>query len=417
MGRTVPAWVVVDLPDPSAPVSEAAGVGYRPFVAGIASWFGAWGMQVVLFSWLVVGELGASAEWVGVAQTAVMAPSLLLLLAGGVVADRIDPRRLVIAVHLLATVPVLALAAVVAAGRLSLGALLAYGVCLGTASAFVMPARGSLLSRVAGLDLMRAVTGVTMVQFGAQALGTLAGGAASWIGSAPMLVLQACILVSGAWITRAVPSGAPPVESHAVRSPLREIAEGLTIVARTPKLRAPLLLVAAVGGLFIGPFTVVFPLLVRDYYQGSITDLSLVLMLFPLGTIAGSVALRMRGGLRRKGLALLVALGCGATSLSTIGFGLPFAGMMAATFVWGLCGSVFINSSRTLYQDAAPPLQRGRALAAYQLGFLGMAPFGSLASGMLAGWVGSLVTLWIAAGAMFVVVALAAALTDVASME
>src|SRR5262245_38205211 len=56
------------------PLDLAVSKDFPWFVAGLATWFGAWGMQTVLFSWLVVGELHASAEWVSVAQTASMLP-------------------------------------------------------------------------------------------------------------------------------------------------------------------------------------------------------------------------------------------------------------------------------------------------------------------------------------------------------
>ena len=62
--------------------------GFRWFLMNTGSWFGAWGMQQVLFSWIVVGELQASGDWVGLAQTSIMLPSLVLLMAGGAVADR-----------------------------------------------------------------------------------------------------------------------------------------------------------------------------------------------------------------------------------------------------------------------------------------------------------------------------------------
>ena len=104
-------------------------------------------------------------------------------------------------------------------------------------------------------------------------------------------------------------------------------------------------------------------------------------MMFPLGTIAGSVVLRARGGVRRKGLAALGALLFGAASLSCIGAGLPFPGMIAATGAWGLAAAVFINCSRTLYQEAAPAAQRARVLSVYQLGFSGAAPVGAIIMG------------------------------------
>ena len=56
--------------------------GFPWYVAGVAAWFGGFGMQQVLFSWLVVGELAAEARWVGVAQSASMVPNFLLLLLG-----------------------------------------------------------------------------------------------------------------------------------------------------------------------------------------------------------------------------------------------------------------------------------------------------------------------------------------------
>ena len=115
--------------------------GFGWFAVSIASWFGAWGMQVVLFSWLVVGELRASPEWVGICQTALLLPSLVLLLVGGDVADRREPRRLLSALHALATLPVLLLAAVVATGNLAIPWIIAYGICIGTISAFTIKRR------------------------------------------------------------------------------------------------------------------------------------------------------------------------------------------------------------------------------------------------------------------------------------
>src|SRR4029453_2329520 len=100
---------------------------------------------------------------------------------------------------LLAAAPVLALAAAVQSGALSLPVLLAYGLAIGTVQAFVMPARDTLLSRVAGADMMRAVTGMTAVQFGSQALGALTAGAASALGSARMVAPPGGALVPRAF--------------------------------------------------------------------------------------------------------------------------------------------------------------------------------------------------------------------------
>lgn len=391
--------------------------GYRWFTAGVATWFAAWGMQIVLFSWLVVGELQADAAWVGVAQTSTMLPSLLLLLLGGVAADRFDARRMLVGLHVVAALPALLLAVAVNRGWLSLPVLIGYGLAMGTISAFVMPARDTLLSKVAGADMMRAVTGMTAAQFGAQAAGNLLAGSARWAGSGVTLCAQAAVLLLGALVTLRVPADLHPVTTRMPTSPWNDILEGLRIVARTTQLRSPLLLVCAVGFLFVGPFLVIFPLLVRDYYAGGVGQLSLVLMTFPIGTITGSLILRARGGVAAKGRAALLALIGGATALGMIGSGVPFAVMVATTIGWGLCGSVFINCSRTLYQEAAPPAQRARVLSVYQLGFMGAAPLGSVTAGLVGTAVGPLHTLQFFALGMLSLVAVTWIVTDTANLR
>src|SRR6476620_10448029 len=75
---------------------QSQGGAYGWFITGVATWFAAMGMQGVLFSWLVVGVLHAPAEWVGITQSTMMLPSVLLLFLGGAVADRRDRRNLLI---------------------------------------------------------------------------------------------------------------------------------------------------------------------------------------------------------------------------------------------------------------------------------------------------------------------------------
>ena len=353
----------------------------------IASWFAAWGIQMVMFSWLVVGPLDAGAEWLGLAQTSTMLPALFLVLFGGAAADRLDPRGLLCVLHLVAAVPVALLAFAVGTERLSLAALGAYGIAIGTISAFSMPARDTLLSRVAGNDLMRAITSMTAVQFGAQSAGNLFAGSTRWWGPLPVIAVQALLLIAGGLAIRRVPRHEPPPRAPGGASALREIADGLGQVARAPRLRAPLALVFAVGFLFIGPFTVGIPLLVRDVYAGGAAEISLVFMLFPLGTIAGSLWLRSRG-LQRKGRSALLALGAGCASMAAMGLGVSLPVLMALTLLFGLGGAWFINANRTLYQAAAPSELRARVLAVYQLGFLGGAPLGALTAGLASGILG-----------------------------
>ena len=374
-------------------------------------------MNAVVFTWLVVEVLEAPPRLVGLAQTSSMVPALALLLVGGAVADRGDARRMLRGVHLAAALPILGLGLAWWSGVVSFPVLLVYGATLGTLQAFVMPARDAILPRVAGPDLMRAVAGLTICQFAGQALGNRLAGTADSVGLGAVLAAQAAIVVLGALGTRGAPDAAPRSTATSESSALQDIAEGVRTVLHTPALRVPVGLVAAVGVLFIGPFMVIFPILVADVYGGGSERLGTVTMMFPLGTIVGSLVIQWRGGIGRKGLALLLALTGGAVSLLVLSTGLSYAGFVFGTWVWGLCGSVFINTSRTLAQEAAPEAQRGRVLAAYQLGFVGSSPFGALLSGVLAEAVGPTFTLAFCGGAMLTLIAVIASVSSVVRLR
>src|SRR5438874_3981157 len=122
---------------------------FRWYLGGVGSWFASYGMGSILFPWLVAVVLREPPHRIGLAQLALMGPSVALLLFGGAAADRAYCRALLVRYHLLALIPPLALAAAIAAGIASYPIVLVYGMALGTLSAFVMPARDSLLTRIA----------------------------------------------------------------------------------------------------------------------------------------------------------------------------------------------------------------------------------------------------------------------------
>jgi len=298
----------------------------------------------------------------------------------------------------------------------SLAGLFVYGPAMGARMAFSNPARDSLLSRVAGGDVMRAVTGATMVQFGAQGLGMLAVALARWVGAPLVLAAQGLWIAFGALAAQRLPHVEPAPRVHGTGA-IREATEGLRFVRGTPGLRVVLVCLCGVGLLFMGPFLVIFPLMVREIYDGGVVHMALALSPFQLGTIAGSGVILLRGGIRRKGRAMLLALAMGGVVLLAAGQALPFPGLMAVTFVWGLSGSVFMNCSRTLFQEAAPPERRARVLAVNQLGFMATGPLGALLAGFVTGLLGPLPTLVLFGGAMLALVAVVAATSSVPEME
>ncbi len=402
--------------DPASNKTPPASAAYFWFLAGTGSWFAAIGMQGVLFSWLVVGVLNAEAKWVGIAQSAMMIPAILLALPGGAIADRYDQRRILMVLHLIASCISVSLVLLVANNQLSMPLLLAYAIGIGTVQAFVMPARDALLSQVASADMLRSVVGMTMTQWGMQVLGSLVAGTARWIGTVSALGLHTLTLLAGIPLLQKLSVSAKPRPHGSLR--WADVVEGVWEVKRSPALSATLLLSVAVGVFFIGPFLVVLPLLVRDVYGGGVGHLALLNMTFPLGTILGSITILWRGGLRHKGKAQLTSLLFGAGFLCTVSFGLPFWGTLLAVGAWGISAAIFINAGRTVYQEQASAANRARVLSVYTIGFMGAAGlFGAPLSGVLVDSVGPLMTCIVASGAMIVVVAYSFVCTAITQVE
>ena len=325
-----------DSPISSPPHPRESAYGW--FITGVATWFIAMGMQSVLFSWLVVGVLHAPAEWVGISQSAMMLPSVVLLFVGGAVADRRDRRILLMGLHFVATLLSLSLVTIVAYDLLSLPLLIVYALSMGSVQAFVMPARDSLLSEVAGTNLLRAVAGMNLTQWGTQAVGALIAGAARWIGTAPALGLHTLTLLSGVAALYKLPP-APP-HGGAAQHPLRfiDVMAGLREVFGSPVLLPVFLLVNSVGTLFIGPFIVVFPnsgarLLRWGHWPTSATEYDV-----SGGHSLGSFVMLWRGRLRRRGIAQLMTLTSGALCLIAIARGYHCGGHFLQSYCgeWGL---------------------------------------------------------------------------------
>ena len=359
----------------------SGGRAFPWYLAGIASWFSSYGMQTIVFPWLVAVVLHEPAARVGIAQMSLSAPSILLMMLGGAVADRADVRRLLVRGHLLAALPPLALAAAIANVGLSYAALIAYALAVGTLGAFIMPARDAMLGRVAGVDLGRAVAVMSATQFIAQLAGIAGGAAAGRIGAVALLVAQGAVLALGGLAALRLPP-APPV-ARAGESRLAAMRDGLREAMASPVIWPVLAAQLAVGILYVGAFFVILPLLVRDVYAGGSLELSLVSFCFWGGTIAATLAQIQLGSLRRPGRAILLALTMGAVVLAAMSLPLPLAGLLFLCLVWGLGAGVVITQGRTLVQTAAPASHRARVLSLFQLGLMGGAPIGALLIGYL----------------------------------
>ena len=361
---------------------------------------------MVLFPWLVAVVLRMDAFAVGVAQAALMAPGLLFLPLGGIVADRGNPRRLLLRYHMLYAAPPLALAIVLLAGGLSYPLLIVYGLTAGAIGAFAVPTRDALLPVVAKSgELPRAVALVTALQFVGQLLGIACASTADRVGAVPLLLLNAGLLLLGCLAVRRLPDPPPhpPVEHRGI---WRGIGDGVSAAAKSDQIWPVLLLNFGIGVFYVGPFLAVLPIAVRDNYGGGALELSYVNLAFWAGSIIASIAL---AGLARRltlrgrliGFAVIAAAGV-LVALSTLP---PFPVFVALNFVWGLGAGITMTQSRTVVQIVAPATHRARLMSLFQLGLGGGGPIGAFLAGTICSLWGLKVAMLLPALVMLLLVA------------
>jgi MFS family permease len=372
-------------------VSDAARPrhAYRWFAAAAASWFFGWTIQGVIFTWLVIDDAKSAASALGTVQTVLALPGPLIALLGGALADRLDRRAMLVAGHAGMFALSLLLALGTRGGTLSLAAMLGYALCAGALQGMVLPTRQAFLTDVAGSDLLRAVTLLTVVQSSAQVAGPLTGAATTWLGVERGLVLQAVVFLAGAAALRFTPRTSSHEGSSAARATAKELLQGFRDTIRARKQRAPLLAATAHALGYVGPLYVLLPLLVRDVYGGGIGGIGVAAALFPAGIVLGSI-LSLRGARRglHRGTMMLAGLGAAGILVALLGAAPPMPVLYLAIPCWGGAASVVFNTSRTLVQETAEPSMRARAAGLLMTGTLLAGPVSSFVAGTAAHLVG-----------------------------
>lgn len=366
----------------------------RPYLIALAAHFAAGGMMGVVFPWLIVHELHEPQAWVGIAQATASVPMMMLVLFGGAAADGRDLRGYLARLQLGAAIVVILLALIVAAHVINFAAVTACMFALSIFSAFIMPARDSLLSHVVppSLGLSRAVAMSIAATFGGQLLGTAVGAAASTVGAVPLLCAQAILLaVAGILSSRLAvdnPEAMRPNEPAPLSRWLHVTWEAFGVVWRHERLRTIILYLVLGAPLFNGWFMVGIPLMVRDVYQGSSAALSLIITTFLLGLTISSFSFSRVPPVERPGRLMMLLSLNNFFVFVMVYFEPSFELFAALMFWWGLTSGVAMSVTRGMIQVAAPHAYRARVLSMLQFANVAGGPPGSLMYGFLAQWVG-----------------------------
>ncbi|MGK0222984.1 MAG: MFS family permease [Limisphaerales bacterium] len=360
-------------------------------------------MQSVVFAWLVTIVLREPAQLVGWAQTAILAPGMVLILLAGALADRIGADRQALAAQLVAALAPWILIAAIQSGYLSYGAMIAYALVMGTAQAFVTPARDGLLSFVAEGAIQKTILMTSLAQFSFQIVGYWLAGYADTIGPTTVLAIQSAVTIVGVLAYAMLNRLHIVKRTQHTQSVMRGVVEGAKTVMESPVMRVVVIQNIAMATFFMGCFIVCFPLVVREVFNGSSGDMAMLYAFNSLGLVV-TILLQLKVGyVRQPGRALLLFQILGALVLAAAGLVDNFALFVAAVFCWGMAGGIAMPMSRTLMQELAPPEQRSRVMSFYAFSFMGAGPFGTIINGYLAASFGPQTTIVICGLAMAMV--------------
>jgi MFS family permease len=354
---------------------------YRRYFSGqVVSITGNW-MQTVAEMWLMV-QLTGNGLSVGVTAALQFLPMLLFAQWGGLLADRVSKRRLLIITQTLMAIPALTLWLLTVHGSIEVWMVYMLVFVRGSVNAVDNPARQSFVIEMVGSDrVVNAVALNSVIVHTARILGPAAAGVViALIGVGPCFLINALSFVAMIVALRAMDSAAlHRAKTPAVRGP-GQLRQALAYVRRTPELLIPLTMMAVLGTLSYN-FQILLPLLASFTWHGTAATYTALAVAMGVGSVAGALAAGARG---RVGPRLLVGaaalfgfaelLAAAAPDLRLQVLALVPLGAVSVTFAAG------VNSALQL---AVEPAMRGRVMALYSMVFLGSTPIGA----PLVGWI------------------------------
>jgi MFS family permease len=342
------------------------------FTGQIVSVSGAW-MQRVAQAWLVL-DLTGSGTAVGAVTALQFLPLLIAAPFGGVVADRVDKRRLLFITQSLAGITAATLGLLVLTDRVELWMVYALAFALGIVGSFDNPARQSFVMEMVGRDrITNAVALNSVMVNAARILGpAVAGVLIVTVGIAACFLLNAAsylALLTALALMRTQELDQPD------RQPRRsgQLREGFAYAAGEPLLRTTLLMMAVVG-IFAYEFEVSLPLLARFTFEGDADTFGLMFTAMGIGAVVGGLHTATQTDRTPRSLVSIAAVFGIAIAAVAVAPTLSIA--LGALLLVGGAGTSFLAFSNAILQLHARPEMRARVLALRAVAFLGMRPIG-----------------------------------------
>ena len=368
------------------------------FVAQLISVSGTW-MQTVAQAWLVLHLTGSGVD-LGIVVGLQFLPMLLFGPFGGLVADRVNKRRLLYLTQTAGGILALVLGILVVSHLVQLWQVYLLATLLGMVNVFDNPTRQTFVMEMVGRDeLPNAVSLNTVVMNTSRVVGPAIGGVVITV-----FGLGICFFVNAASYVAVIVglSMMRSKELHPTQRVVRakgQIRQGFRYVWRTPSLRNTLLAVAVIG-IFAYNFTVTLALLAKVTFHGGVGTYSLLTSCMGIGAVVGGLFAAHRARPTPRLLQVLALVFGGL--LAAVALAPTLISAAALIVLMGAASIGFIATANASLQLASEPAMRGRVMALYAMAFLGTTPIGAPLVGAIAQWTSPRIALLIGAVATVV---------------
>jgi predicted MFS family arabinose efflux permease len=357
---------------------------YRDFrlmwIGACTSSIGTW-MQIVAQGWLIY-RLSHSAFLLALDQFLGGIPIFLFSLIGGVVADRVERRRILLGSQYVQMASAGLLTILVAMGRVHVWHILCLSFVSGFAQAFGGPAYQALIPTLVEKEDMPNAIALNSIQFNVAVMvgPALAGQALAKLGEKWCFGLNALSFLAPIISLTMITARFLPQKTK--ESMFFSLKEGIKFVRRQPSMEALIILAFCMTGLSM-PMRTYIPVFVKDIFHRGPETFGNLLALMGLGSIIGSLGIAGMGNIKNKGrlaLGALMTLGVGISGFALSRW-LPVSGVMLV-LVGASMMAVFANVN-SLVQLITTNEMRGRVMSVYNFAFRGGMPMGNLLSGWL----------------------------------
>jgi len=359
------------------------------FLAGHAiSLTGTW-MQSVAQGWLVY-TLTKSAFSLGLVAVALSAPVLLFSLFGGVLADKVNRRQLLITTQTLSIVPALLLAVLTLSGQITVGWIMGLAFLLGTVNAIELPARQAFLAElVTRAELTSAITLHSVVFNATRIIGPiLAGFTIAVTGLSVCFLINAVSFLAGIASLLLIPhQTSTSIATNSHYSMLDGLREGVRYVAGERQIILVMVLVAVVS-LFGIPFVPMLPVFADGVLKVGPEGLGLLAGASGVGSLLAALLVAWQRDINKKGRLMVAAGLLFAGCLFLFAHTDDYQAALLALLFTGAGMVCFLAMISCHLQHHCPEILRGRVMGVYTLVLIGMAPFGHALMGFLAGAIG-----------------------------